>query len=73
MKVPTLLAYGNESTLYGDVAQFLLTRGAYGYLGYGWHGLRQTRAIEPSFAGARFLFVPNDSPFKRAPLPPGPG
>jgi hypothetical protein len=41
-KIPTLLAYGNESTLYGDVAQFLLTRGPYGYMGYGWHGCVQT-------------------------------
>jgi hypothetical protein len=31
-KVATPLAYGNESTLYGDVAQFLLTRGEYGYV-----------------------------------------
>ena len=30
-QIPTLLAYGNASTLYGDVAQFLLTRGEYGY------------------------------------------
>mgnify|MGYP006901804938 CR=1 FL=1 len=41
-KIPTLLAYGNESTLYGDVAQFLLTRGPWGYMGYGWHGCVQT-------------------------------
>jgi hypothetical protein len=26
-KIPTLLAYGNATTLYADVAQFLLTRG----------------------------------------------
>jgi hypothetical protein len=41
-QIPTLLAYGNASTLYGDVAQFLLTRGPWGYMGYGWHGCVQT-------------------------------
>jgi hypothetical protein len=41
-RIPTLLAWGNASTLYGDVAQFLLTRGPYGFMGYGWHGCVQT-------------------------------
>ena len=27
---------------YADVAQFLLTRGEYGFLGYGWHGCVDT-------------------------------
>eukprot|EP01079_Euglenida_sp_SAG-EU17-18_P001068 gene1068-2637_t len=37
-QIPTMIAYGNSSSLHGDVAQFLLTRGPYGYMGYGWHG-----------------------------------
>eukprot|EP00039_Didymoeca_costata_P026535 m.16103 g.16103 ORF g.16103 m.16103 type:complete len:461 (+) comp5584_c0_seq2:76-1458(+) len=35
-KIPTELAFGNDT--HADVAQFLLTRGPYGYMGYGWHG-----------------------------------
>lgn len=41
-KIPTMLAYGDDESLYADVAQFLLTRGEYGYMGYGWHGCVQT-------------------------------
>ena len=35
-RIPTEIAFGNDT--YADVAQFLLTRGPYGYLGWGWHG-----------------------------------
>lgn len=41
-KIPTMIAFGDADSLYGDVAQFLLTRGEYGYMGYGWHGCVQT-------------------------------
>lgn len=34
-KIPTMLAFGDNASLYADVAQFLLTRGKYGYMGYG--------------------------------------
>jgi hypothetical protein len=35
-RIPTELAFGSD--IYADVAQFLLSRGPYGYMGWGWHG-----------------------------------